>query len=203
MAYIVDAMKLTKEIINQLKENLNKERFLHSQGVMNTAIKLADIYGVDESKSAIAGLLHDCARGMDTENQLKMAVSFGILLDDIEKREKVLIHGPLGAVIAKKDYGINDEEILKAIRIHTTGDTNMSLFDKIIFISDFIEPLRSFPGVDEIREKAFESKDLDGAIIGAFDSTIRYVLSRGSLLHPRTILSRNFILMQRESEGKA
>ncbi|MDD4570753.1 MAG: bis(5'-nucleosyl)-tetraphosphatase (symmetrical) YqeK, partial [Tepidanaerobacteraceae bacterium] len=126
---------------------------------------------------------------------------FGILLDDIEKWEKALIHGPLGAVIAKQDYGVNDKEILKAIKIHTTGDMGMSPLDKIIFISDLIEPRRCFAGVDELRVEAF--RDLDGAIIGAFDSTVRYILSKGSLLHPRTILGRNFILMQREREGKA
>lgn len=194
-------MLLDKSLIEKLKNSLDAERFLHSTGVMETAVKLASFYGVDETKAATAGLLHDCARCMDTVHQLKMAENFGILLDDIEKWEKALIHGPLGVVIAKQDYGVNDKEILKAIKIHTTGDMGMSPLDKIIFISDLIEPRRCFAGVDELRVEAF--RDLDGAIIGAFDSTVRYILSKGSLLHPRTILGRNFILMQREREGKA
>lgn len=192
---------ILKELMQKLKTNIDEQRFLHSLGVMKTAVKLAAHYDTDIKKAEIAGLLHDCAKGMNADNQLKMAENFGILLDDVEKREKALIHGPLGAVTAKRDYGITDAEILKAIEIHTTGDVNMSLLDKIIFLSDFIEPGRSFPGVGELRVKAF--KDLDNAVIDAFDSAIRYVLDKGSLLHPKTILARNFILMQRESEGKA
>jgi len=189
-----------EEMKQKLRENMNDKRFLHSLGVMQTAEKLAGRYEGDIEKAKVAGLLHDCARGLDTECQLKLVKYFGILLDDIERREKVLIHGPLGAVIAKVEYGITDEQILKAIKVHTTGDADMNLLDKIIFLSDFIEPNRCFHGVEELRVKAFQ--DLDDAIIGAFDSTIRYVLSKKSLLHPKTILGRNFILMQRESEGK-
>ena len=191
---------ILEELTQKLKMNMDEQRFLHSLGVMKTAVELAAHYDADVKKAEIAGLLHDCAKGMNIEHQLKMVEYFGILLDDVEKRQKALIHGPLGAVTAKRDYGITDAEILKAIEIHTTGDVNMSLLDKIIFLSDFIEPGRCFPGVEELRVKAF--KDLDDAIIDAFDSTIRYVLSKGSLLHPKTILGRNFILMQRESEGK-
>ena len=191
---------ILEELTQKLKMNMDEQRFLHSLGVMKTAVELAAHYDADVKKAEIAGLLHDCAKGMNIEHQLKMVEYFGILLDDVEKRQKALIHGPLGAVTAKRDYGIIDVEILKAIKIHTTGDVNMSLLDKIIFLSDFIEPGRCFPGVEELRVKAF--KDLDDAIIDAFDSTIRYVLSKGSLLHPKTILGRNFILMQRESEGK-
>lgn len=188
-------------IIQKLKTNLDKERFIHSLGVMNTAAKLAENYGADIKKAETAGLLHDCAKCMDTVSQLKIAENFGILLDDIVKHERVLIHGPVGAILAKRDYGITDNQILNAIKIHTTGDINMSLLEKIIFLSDFIEPGRCFEGVDELRVKAF--KDLDGAIIDAFDSTIRYVLKKRSLLHPKTISARNFILMQKESEGKS
>lgn len=192
---------MLEEIIQKLKTNLDEERFIHSLGVMKTAAKLAAQYGADTNKAEIAGLLHDCAKCMDTVIQLKIAKNFGILLDDIEKQEKALIHGPIGALLAKRDYGITDDEILSAIKNHTTGDINMSLLDKIIFLSDFIEPGRYFPGVDELRVKAF--KDLDDAIIYALDSTIRFVLNKGSLLHPKTISARNYILMQRESEGKA
>jgi predicted HD superfamily hydrolase involved in NAD metabolism len=192
---------MLEELMQKLKTNMDEKRFLHSLGVMKTAAELAACYNADVKKAEIAGLLHDCARDMDIEHQLKMVEYFGILLDDIQKREKVLIHGPLGAVTAERDYGIADEEILNAIKIHTTGDADMSMLDKIILLSDFIEPGRCYPGVEDLRVKAFI--DLDDAIIGAFDSTIRYVLSKGSLLHPKTISGRNFILMQRESEGRA
>ncbi|GAQ26001.1 bis(5'-nucleosyl)-tetraphosphatase (symmetrical) YqeK [Tepidanaerobacter syntrophicus] len=188
------------EMIKKLKVNLGEKRFLHSIGVMETAEKLALRYGANVNKAKIAGLLHDCARGMSEELQLKLAQDFGILLDDIEIREKVLIHGPLGAELAKRDYGIYDEQILHAIKIHTTGDENMDILDKVIFIADFIEPSRCFPDVEKLRRVAFQ--DLDDTMVKAFDSTIRYVLTKRSLLHPKTISGRNFILIKRESEFK-
>ena len=189
------------EMREKLKRNLDEQRFLHSLGVMETSDKLAKLYGACRKKTQIASLLHDCARGMDMERQLNMIEYFGILLDDVEKRERVLIHGPLGAIIAEKDYGIIDDEIKNAIKIHSTGDAHMGLLAKIIFISDIIESGRSFPGVEDLRIKAL--KDLDGAIIDAFDMTIKYVLSKRSLLHPKTVKGRNFILTQREREGRA
>jgi len=192
---VIIRVELLKEI---LKANLPEDRFLHSIGVMETAKSLSNIYGVDEKKAQIAGLLHDCARGISLELQLKMAEDFGILLEDIERQEKLLIHGPLGAVLAREIYDITDEQILRAIRIHTTGDINMTCLDKIIFMSDLIEPSRSFPGVDELRQKAF--KDLDAAVLSAFDSTIMYLIKENSLIHPKTIRSRNFMLLQKESE---
>lgn len=193
-------MSSIEELTNLLKENLPQERLLHSLGVMKTAKTLAGIYGADEYKAQVAGLLHDCARGMSFEHQLIMSKNFGILLDDIQKREKALIHGPLGATLAREIYKITDEEIIHAIRIHTTGDIGMSCLDKIIFVSDFIEPGRCFPGVENLREKAFS--DLDDAVLAAFNSTIGYIIDKGSLLHPKTVRGRNFLLMQRESEGK-
>lgn len=192
---------LEEEIIRKLKTNLDEERFTHSLGVMKTAVKLAENYGADIKKAKIAGLLHDCAKCLDTVSQLKIAESFGILQDDVVKHERALIHGPVGAILAKREYGITDTEILRAIKIHTTGDINMSMLEKIIFLSDFIEPGRCFPGVDELRAKAF--KNINDAIVDAFDSTIRYVLKKRSLLHPKTISARNSILMQKESEGKS
>lgn len=193
--------EMIEELIEELRANLDDERFRHSLGVMKTAAKLAEHYNVDVKKAEIAGLLHDCAKCMDLVSQLKIAENFGILQDDVEKREGALLHAPVGAIVAKRDYGITDKEILNAIRIHTTGDVKMSMLEKIIFLSDLIEPERCFPGVDELRIKAFKS--IDDALIDAFDSTIRYVLEKGSLLHPRTVLARNYILMEKEGEGKS
>lgn len=189
------------DVISKLKASMKESRFKHSLGVMDTSIILARRYGEDVKKAEHAGLIHDCARDIPVETQLKMAENFGILLDDIEKHEPVLIHGPLGAEIARRTFGIEDEEILKAVRLHTTGDKNMTLLEKIVFLSDYIEPGRCFPGVEDLRVKAF--KDLDEAIISAFDSTIRYVVGRQGLLHPRTVNARNFILLHTGREGKA
>jgi predicted HD superfamily hydrolase involved in NAD metabolism len=189
-----------EEIIENLRTNLTPERFLHSLNVAQTAAGLANHFGADIKRAEVAGLVHDCVKDLPASVQLKMAENFGILLDDIEKLEPALIHGPLGAVYAREAYGIQEEDILRAVRMHTTGDVNMTLLDKIIFISDYIEPARSFPGVEELRKKA--CIDLDEAVLLAFDSTIKYVLARKSLLHPRTVNARNFLLMQKGREEK-
>lgn len=189
------------DVISKLKAGMKESRFKHSLGVMDTSVILARRYGADIKKAEYAGLIHDCAKDIPAQIQLKMAESFGILLDDIEKQETVLIHGPLGAEIARRSFGIEDEEILGAVRLHTTGDKNMSLLEKIVFLSDYIEPGRCFPGVEDLRVKAF--KDLDEALVSAYDSTIRYVVERQGLLHPRTVDARNYILLHMGREGKA
>jgi len=181
-----------------LQKELSKERYVHSIGVMETSINLAKKYGASENKAAIAGLLHDCAKDIPEEEQLKLAIEFGILLDDISATEKVLIHGPLGAKIVEIKFGIKDKEILRAIEIHTTGDENMSLLDKIIYIADYIEPNRNFPGVEDIRETTFN--DLDEGVLKGLNSTIRYVLEKNSLLHPKTVAARNSLLKNRRNK---
>lgn len=194
-------MSNLESVLTKLEGKLSASRFKHSVGVMDTAGKLAKFFNANIEKSKLAGLVHDCAREIHPREQLKIAENFGILLDEIERLETVLIHGPLGAFIAKKDFKIKDEEILRAIKIHTTGDKNMTLLDKIIFIADYIEPSRNFPGVDIIRKQVCE--DLDKAILTAIDSTISYVMDKGSLLHPKTVKARNFILIQRRRGERA
>ncbi|NSW89605.1 MAG: HD domain-containing protein [Firmicutes bacterium] len=182
-----------EEIKEKLKKNIKPERYIHSINVMNTASDLAGYYSVDKRKAEVAGILHDCARDFQKENMYELCREFGIEIDEIKKRQPELLHGPVGAYIAEADYGIKDEAILEAIRVHTTGKENMSMLEKIIFISDYIEPGRKFPGVNNIREWAL--KDIDRAMVFAFDSTIRYVLEKGTLLHPDTVSARNYIIM--------
>lgn len=189
------------DLIEKLKMSLTEKRFKHSLGVMETAELLARRYSGDMAKARIAGLVHDCARDIPYESQLKMAENFGILLDEVQKLEPVLIHGPLGAALVKKVFGIEDRDVLNAVKLHTTGDINMSLLEKIVFLSDYIEPGRDFAGVEDLRVKAF--KDLDEAMVEAFNSTIRYVTQSQRLLHPKTVEARNFILLQMRREGKA
>lgn len=194
-------MLRTDTILEKLRSNLSEKRFIHSLGVMDTAGKLAERFGADIKKSKLAGLVHDCAKDIPPREQLKMAENFGILLDDIERREIALIHGPLGAFIAQKHFEIQDEDILKAIKNHTTGNVNMTILDKVIFLADYIEPSRNFLGVDILRQKAY--KDIDDATIYAINSTIYHVLDKGSLLHPKTVNARNTILIQNGREERA
>jgi len=188
-------------ISQKLKSMISKNRYIHSLGVMKTASKLANLYNVDTKKAKIAGLVHDCARELDPEEILKIAQDSGILLDDIEKHQIVLVHGAIAEKIAKEEFNITDKEILRAIRIHTTGDKVMSSLEKVVFLADYIEPGRNFPGVDLIREKAY--KNLDNAILLAIDSTITHIVDKGELLHPQTVEARNSILLHRGRREKA
>ena len=106
-----------------------------------------------------------------------------------------LMHGLAGSIIAKHIMGIEDEDVLNSISYHTTGRKNMTILEKIIYIADYIEPMRNFPGVDELRKIAYSN--LDEALLLSFDNTIKYVITKGQLLHLDTIEARNYILYNR------
>lgn len=182
----------------KLKEDIGQKRYIHSIGVMNTSMELAKIYKADEEKAKIAGLFHDCAKFREKRNLLKMATEFDIILDNVMERNVELIHGPLGAEVAKRIYNIYDEEILSAIRYHTTGKEDMSILDKIVFIADYIEPNRKFEGVEEVRQLAY--RDLDKSLIKAMDNTIVFVVKSGDLIHLDTIKARNYLKIREDLE---
>ncbi|MGB9809005.1 MAG: bis(5'-nucleosyl)-tetraphosphatase (symmetrical) YqeK [Caldanaerobacter sp.] len=188
MKYDIERMKA------KLKEILDKERYSHSIGVMETALKLAEKYGADVEKAMVAGLLHDCAKGLSDEELLKMAYKYGVPVDNILLKVPFLLHGPVGACMVQELFGVTDEEIKRAIALHTTGDVNMSILDKIIFLADYIEPNRDFEGVEELRELSW--KDLDLAVLRAYDSTICYVIKRNMILYEKTVSGRNDILLK-------
>lgn len=178
--------------IEGLKEDINKNRLAHSIRVMETAIDLADRYGLDKKKAKIAGLLHDCAKYDSLDKILQQVDDFDIILDGDTQKNTALIHADLGAYIAKHKYKVLDEEILDAIKYHTTGRNHMTELDKIIYLADMIEPERNFPGVDKIRD--IVKKDLDRGLLEALDSSIVFLLNKKSLIHPYTIYARNSLI---------
>jgi len=182
-----------EEMKLKLEGVLSHKRFVHSVNVMDTAVRLASVYGEDRERAAVAGLLHDCARDIKGEEVFRLCESFGIEVDEVARFQPELLHGPLGSRIAGAEYGITDKEILEAISCHTTGRSGMGMLDKIIFLADYIEPGRRFPGVEEVRETA--ANDIDRAMVMALDRTIKYVITKGGLLHPDTINARNSILV--------
>jgi len=181
-----------EDIKSKLKLSISPHRYKHSENVMEVAVKLAKKYGADASKATIAGLLHDCAKGKSTAELLELCKKFSIEVDEYKKLHPELLHDEVGAFIAKTDYGIEDEEILNAIRFHTMGRENMSLLEKIIFIADYIEPGRNFPGVETIRKLAYE--DLDKSILQALDTTLIYLIRIGAIIHPDTVKTRNYFI---------
>lgn len=135
---ITDYIKKNDEALSWLKGNLDEERLLHSLGSAQCAVELAEKFGLDEKRAYIAGLLHDCAKCLDEEHMLKIAHE--INLDKEEFVNYKVLHAPVSAYVAKTEFGIEDEEILSAIRWHTLGRPDMTLFEKIIFLADKIEP---------------------------------------------------------------
>lgn len=181
-----------QDIFCWVKGLLSEKRFKHTVGVIETAIKLAQAYGVSEDQARTAALLHDAARGLTGPVLLEKCREFGIEADVVEEAVPALLHGKLAACQAEQECGIKDQEVLQAIKHHTTGNKNMSNLDKIIFIADMIEPGRDFPGVIKLRELAFIN--LDEAVRAGLESTIRHVLDLGLVIHPASIEARNSLL---------
>lgn len=184
-----------EEIKRCLQKALKPKRYTHTLGVVNCAVKMAKQYGCDIEKVRYAALLHDCAKNFSDTQLLETAKQHKLDLDAVTMREPQLLHGPVGAVVARTEYGIDDEEILNAIAYHTTGRQEMSAIEKIIYLADFIEPSRSYPGVDQLRIMAFDN--LDEAMIQALTNTIRYITKIGGLIHERTVHTRNALILEK------
>lgn len=181
-----DLKKYEKEIRNRIGE----KRFFHTIRVKDTAIKLAKIHDVDVEKAEVAGFLHDCAKIKDKEELMKAAKENNLLITKEMRKAPQIIHSHLGALFAREFYGIDDEDILNAITYHTTGRANMSDLEKIIFLADYIEPMRNFDGVEMARELA--NKDLDAAMYFALNNTLKFLVDHDSYIVLETIIARNF-----------
>jgi nicotinate-nucleotide adenylyltransferase len=171
--YIRDHELYLDPMLTELQNSLSKERYRHTLGVEQTAVKLAELYGEDPEKARVAALLHDCARCLDSA-EMRRLVGERVGASAL----RALMHAPAGAELAKQKYGVEDERILSAIRWHTTGHEGMTKLEKIVYLADFVEPNRpNHPGLQELRAEAF--RDLDHAVKMAAESTMRYVRARG------------------------
>lgn len=174
-----------KTIKKLLKDELKKDRYKHTINVSYTAMCLAMRYEEDLEKAMLAGLLHDCAKCISDDAQLKKCISKGIDVNETEKRQPYLLHAKLGAYLAKEKYGVKDKEVLSAIRKHTTGDVDMTMLEKIIFVADYIEPARSkAKNLTLIRRLAFE--DIDTAVYYIMKDTLEYLEEKGSEIDKQT-----------------
>ncbi|MFP4286594.1 MAG: bis(5'-nucleosyl)-tetraphosphatase (symmetrical) YqeK [Candidatus Izemoplasmataceae bacterium] len=165
------------------------DRLNHVYGVKNTAIKLAKIHGVDINKVITAAYLHDLTKYMDYDKQVELLKAHN-LENLIDSFSPPLYHAFTAAIIAKTVYNIHDIDLLNAITSHTVGKSNMSILEKIIFISDYIEPSRHYASCVMVREIAFN--DLDYAIYLAIDYSIKYFESIGGRIPSVAIDARNF-----------
>lgn len=185
-------MKEHREIIcemkKKLKNQINEKRYKHSLGVAKTAVELAKHYHVDEKKAEIAGLLHDISKHF-TIDEMKNFVRKSQLVD--ENSSDIVLHGLAGAIYSRNIFGIDDADILNAIRYHTIGRRGMSDLEKIIYIADAIEPGRDYPGVKRLRKEVYIS--LERAMLMEADRKIITLIEKHRKIHLNTIEMRNWL----------
>ena len=164
-----------------LKERLDEHRYIHSLGVADSAKELAVRFGADENKAYLAGLLHDITKNETNERQLKLFESDGIILNQVEKNNPKLWHAMTAPIFIKNELGVSDEEILSAVRYHTTGRASMSLLEKIVYIADYISAERDYPDVDVMRALAKES--LEKAALYSLEYTLKKLSKSELVIH--------------------
>jgi predicted HD superfamily hydrolase involved in NAD metabolism len=178
-----------------VKEQLTDHRYQHTLGVVETAIALARQYGGDEQKAELAAIFHDYAKFRPKEEMKEIIANQGFP-NDLLHFNSELWHAPAGTYLVEKEAGINDREVLDAIRYHTSGRLGMTLLEKIIYLADYIEPGRHFPGVEEVREMAKEN--LDKALIMAIKNTIIFLLKKNQTVYPDTFYTYNDLIEKLE-----
>ncbi len=176
----------------KLQSMLKPERYVHSLGVAQSSFDLAQKYGYDPQRAYYVGLLHDCAKNIPKQEQIEICNQNGIELDEIELITSGLIHAKTGFIVARDEFGLTDPELLNAIFYHATGRENMTLIEKIVYVSDMIEPSRKFDNLEELRKEAFV--DLDRALLMTMNLVLKFNIDKNSILHPATLLARNYLL---------
>ena len=172
--------ELEKEVVSLLNPN----RVAHVLGCRDCAIELARLYGENEVDAARAGLLHDITKAIDGPLQLTLCAEYGIVLDTFSRAFPKTLHALTGSLVAGRIFGEN-ENVVSAICHHTTGRANMTLLEKIIYIADYVERNRNFPGVEEMRALAY--RDLDAAVLMGLESAVAHVKRQGQDLAPATL----------------
>ncbi len=180
------------KLCKELSRVISAPRLEHSLGTRDVAVELAQRYGLEEQRVMSAALLHDYARELGDKPLMEYALQEGIPIGETEQELPVFLHGPVGAVMVRKNFGIHDLQVLRAISVHTTGAAKMGPLEKVVFIADKIEPGRKYPGVDRLRELALY--DLDKCLVACLDQSIKYSLDRGVVLHPEICRARNSVL---------
>ena len=172
------------------------KRVPHIRGVEEEAVRLALHWGADPHMARRAGILHDCTKYLNLEEQLQLCEKYGIVLDELEQRAVKLLHAKTGAAIARHVFG-EPEEVCNAIYWHTTGKADMDLLSKVLYMADYIEPSRSgFEGLEELRRLAYE--DLDAALLLGCELTIQDMEERGMPVHRNTLQARDYLKGRQE-----
>lgn len=176
------------ELLTAVKEKLTESRYNHTLRVAKEAVKLARIFSVSEQKAEIAAIFHDYAKNFSVE-KLTQWIKESTLPNELLQYHVELWHGPVASVIIEEQFSVYDQEIKAAIRYHTTGRQGMSDLELVIFLADYIEPGRNFPGLEEVRQVA--TKDLTMACWLAIRNTIQYLINQKAIIHPDSFLAYN------------
>ncbi|TJY43487.1 HD domain-containing protein [Cohnella pontilimi] len=179
------------------RAQMPEKRWTHTLGVVDTALELTSRFGGDPAKAELAALLHDYAKAWPILRQEQVIREQG-LPKELLDYGKELWHAHVGAWVVRHEHGIEDEEVLNAIRYHTSGRENMTHLEKIVCLADYIEPGRDYPGVHKIRQLA--EHNLDEALTAGLDSTIGLLLERGECIFPLTVLARNDLIRRRKQK---
>lgn len=182
-----------------LKNRLKEDRYVHSLGVAVAAKELAARYGANEDEAYVAGLLHDVTKNEDTENQLQMLKNDDIILSQIELSNKKLWHAMSGEVYLRKELSIENEDMLMAVRYHTTGRAGMSLLEKIVYIADYISAERDYPDVEVMRTLSKES--LEKAALYSLKYTLNKLSKCELVIHPDSLAFYNELVINSDKEN--
>lgn len=178
-----------ENLMQKIQMRMSEQRFKHVLGVEETAVALAKKNGASPEKASIAALTHDYAKERPDE-EFKMVIVRDGFDPELLNYNNAIWHGLVGASFVERELGITDAEILHAIRVHTTGAAKMSLLDKIIYVADYIEPGRDFPGVQDARAIAWA--DLDEAVAFETKHTLAHLLAQEQQIYPKTIETYNY-----------
>lgn len=180
-----------KKMQKKVKKYMDEDRYTHTVGVMYMCAALAMAHGEDLLRAQVAGLLHDCAKCMPNDKKLKICEKNEIEISEAERENPFLLHAKLGAYLADKKYGVDEKEILDAIRYHTTGKPQMNRLEKIVYIADYIEPMRSKAlNLPFIRKMAFQ--DLDETMYLILHETLEYLSKQAEVLDPMTKMAYDY-----------
>ncbi|MFC7372702.1 bis(5'-nucleosyl)-tetraphosphatase (symmetrical) YqeK [Fictibacillus iocasae] len=185
------------QALELVRPHLTEHRYIHTLGVETAAAELAHRYGADAYKASIAAIFHDYAKFRPKE-EMQEIVKQSDLPKDLLNYGTELLHAPVGALLLEREIGIKDEEILSAVYYHTTGNGSMTLLEKVIFLADYLEPNRQFPGVDEVRE--LSKVCLNKASLKAVQNTILFLMKQNQRIYPLTLDTYNGL--QLEIKGK-
>lgn len=187
-----------QQLIEIIRTRLSANRFEHSLRVADTAREMAEIFGEDSGKAYTTALLHDYAKGLSGQQLLDIAGQNGLLRHPVDRQVPDLLHAPVGAWLVQQELGVSDDDIIEAIANHTLGRIEMSPLEEIIFLADMIEPGRDYPGMERL--KCLAMRSLPRGMLFGLDSTLRYCLDQGRIIHPRSVEVRNHYLQMGSSD---